>query len=200
MCLSHPRQYISLCITQNTSFFAISGYSCTPALNCMRSHGSLAYNCLQCACHRMGQFTGVQNLIEIRQCLRRWRCKIFTGHTFAIQGVRALSCACFQKECISVQCPGFGGLRLYVYFRIVVTELWSNGNPRDAFERGHVCSNRDLSPFLHMPHPATPGCLWASLLSASPPWLCLSPVISGYWSLNFGPTEILEPPNLRDDP
>ena len=110
MCLSHPRPYISLCITQNTSFFAISGYSCTPALNCMRSHGSLAYNCLQCACHRMGQFTGVQNLIEIRQCLRRWRYKIFTGHTFAIQGVRALSCACFQKECICVQCPWVWGL------------------------------------------------------------------------------------------
>ena len=52
MCLLHPRKYISLCITQNTSFFAISGCSCT-AVNCMYGHGSLACNWLQCACQRI---------------------------------------------------------------------------------------------------------------------------------------------------
>ena len=56
----------------------------------------------------------MQNLIEIPQCLRRWRRKIFNGHAFVIQGVRALSCACFQKECIFYGTLGFGGLRLYV--------------------------------------------------------------------------------------
>jgi hypothetical protein len=55
VCL-HPRKYISLCITQNTSFFAISGCSCT-AVNCMYGHSSLACNWLRCACQRMGQFT-----------------------------------------------------------------------------------------------------------------------------------------------
>ena len=56
MCLLHPRKYISLCIKQNSSFFAISGCSCTAA-NCMYGHGSLACNWLRCACQRMGQFT-----------------------------------------------------------------------------------------------------------------------------------------------
>ena len=55
MCLLHPRKYISLCIKQNNSFFAISGCSCI-AVNCMYGHGSLACNWLRCACQRMGQF------------------------------------------------------------------------------------------------------------------------------------------------
>ena len=45
----------SLCITQKTSFYAISGCSCT-AVNCMYGHGSLACNWLRCACQGMGQF------------------------------------------------------------------------------------------------------------------------------------------------
>ena len=50
-----PRKYISLCITHNSPFFAISGCSCT-AVNCMYGHSSLACNWLRCACQRMGQF------------------------------------------------------------------------------------------------------------------------------------------------
>ena len=42
MCLLHLRQYISLCIMQNTAFLEISGCSCT-AVNCMYSHGSKRY-------------------------------------------------------------------------------------------------------------------------------------------------------------
>ena len=38
LCLLHPRQYISLCISQNTSCFGISGCSCT-AVNPMYGHG-----------------------------------------------------------------------------------------------------------------------------------------------------------------
>ena len=34
----------------------------------------------------------MQNLTEIRQCLRRRRRKILIGHPVAMQGVRALSC------------------------------------------------------------------------------------------------------------
>ena len=56
LALLHPRQYIFLRITQNTTFFAISGYSCN-AVNCMYSHGTLACNWPQCLCQRMGQFT-----------------------------------------------------------------------------------------------------------------------------------------------
>ena len=56
----------------------------------------------------------MQNWTEIRQCLRCWRPKIFMGHTFAIQVVRALWCACFQKKVHFFRRPGFGGLRLYV--------------------------------------------------------------------------------------
>ena len=56
MCLLHPGKYICLCITQNTSFFAISGCRCT-AVNCMYSHGSLACNWLRSACQLMGQFS-----------------------------------------------------------------------------------------------------------------------------------------------
>ena len=50
----------------------------------------------------------MQNLTEISQCLQRWHQKIFIGHAFAIQGVRALSCACFQKECIFSGALGLG--------------------------------------------------------------------------------------------
>ena len=50
----------------------------------------------------------MQNLTEIRQCLWGWRRNIFNGHTFAIQGVRALLCACFQKECIFYGTLGLG--------------------------------------------------------------------------------------------
>ena len=56
MCLLHPRKYISLCIKWNSSFFAISGCSCT-AVNCMCGRGFLACNWPRCACQRMGQFT-----------------------------------------------------------------------------------------------------------------------------------------------
>ena len=52
----------------------------------------------------------MQKMTEICQCLRRWHSNIFIGHTFAIQGVRALSCTCFQKEYIF-----YGALGLGVY-------------------------------------------------------------------------------------
>ena len=58
MRLLHPRRYTSIHITQNTSLFAISDRSCTAALNSMHSVGSLACTWPQCACPRMGQFTG----------------------------------------------------------------------------------------------------------------------------------------------
>ena len=49
MCLLHPRQHVSLCIAQNTSFFTISGCSCK-AVNCMyaegRRHSRLNVECL----------------------------------------------------------------------------------------------------------------------------------------------------------
>ena len=56
LCLLHPRQYISLCISQNTSCFGISGCSCT-AVNRMYGHGSLTCYWPRCAYQRMGQFT-----------------------------------------------------------------------------------------------------------------------------------------------
>ena len=56
LCLLHPRQYISLCILQNTSCFGISGCSCT-AVHRMYGHGSLTCDWPQCACQCMGQFT-----------------------------------------------------------------------------------------------------------------------------------------------
>ena len=55
LCLLHPRQYISLCISQNASCFGISGCSCT-AVNRMYGHGSLTCDWPQCACQCMGQF------------------------------------------------------------------------------------------------------------------------------------------------
>ena len=56
LCLLHPRQYISLWISQNASCFGISGCSCT-AVNRMYGHGSLTCDWPRCACQRMGQFT-----------------------------------------------------------------------------------------------------------------------------------------------
>ena len=55
-CLLHPRQYISLCISQNASCFGISGCSCT-TVNRMYGHGSLTCDWPQCAYQCMGQFT-----------------------------------------------------------------------------------------------------------------------------------------------
>ena len=55
-CLLHPRQYISLCISQNASCLGISGCSCT-AVNRMYGHGSLTGDWPQCACQCKGQFT-----------------------------------------------------------------------------------------------------------------------------------------------
>ena len=56
LCLLHPRQYISLCISQNASCFGFLGCSCT-AVNRMYSHGSLTCYWPRCACQPMGQFT-----------------------------------------------------------------------------------------------------------------------------------------------
>ena len=50
----------------------------------------------------------MQTLTEILQCLPRWRHKVSIGHTLAIQGVRALSCACFQKQCTFYGALGLG--------------------------------------------------------------------------------------------
>ena len=53
----------------------------------------------------------MQNLTEIHQCLCRCRRKLFMGHAFAIQGVRPLSCACFQNECSFYGALGLGVCR-----------------------------------------------------------------------------------------
>ena len=52
----------------------------------------------------------MENLTEIRQCLRRRRRKFSVGSPLVIEGVRALSHTCFRKVCIF-----YGALGLGVY-------------------------------------------------------------------------------------
>ena len=65
----------------------------------------------------------MENLTEIRQCLRRRRRKFSVGSPLVIEGVRALSHTCFQKVCIF-----YGALGLGVYSCICAHSA-PQGNP-----------------------------------------------------------------------
>ena len=76
----------------------------------------------------------MENLSEIGQCLRRWRCKVSVGSPLVIEGVRALSHTCFHKVCIF-----YGALGLGVYGCICARSA-----PQEDGFVGWVCATQGL--------------------------------------------------------
>ena len=117
LCLLHPRQYISLCISQNASCFGISGCSCT-AVTRMYGHGSLTCDWPQCACQCMGQFTASAPTnqspfapgLAVQLCLLHPRqyislCILQNTSCFGISGCSCTTCTCDWPQC-ACQCMG----------------------------------------------------------------------------------------------